>query len=254
MKLYTISTNKIQLVISFWYVQLIGLIILLGSLIILGSLMIQYTIVCKEKQVNSARQCTLESNVYSIYHSSTDLGMLTQAVVMSRRTDKGDLTYWIDLFTDKGLVNLSGGSSSGHSNKDMAAAAINTYISKGTEHRFEIPYPTPRWIYALAGIFPLVGIFLIVGIRGATVDFDRVLKTVVIRRKKLFNPIEKKLMFSDIDKVIIEESRSSKGSITYRLAFLLKNKSSIPFVTTYDNAYAKKEKIARQLNDFMSVE
>lgn len=59
-------------------------------------------------------------------------------------------------------------------------------------------------------------------------------------------------MFSDIDKVIIEESCGSKGSMTYRLAFCLKNKSSMPFVTTYDSAFANKKQIAKQLNDFMN--
>lgn len=254
MKLITVSTNKLQLVIRFWLIQFLGLVILIGSLVAFGYLMIQYTIVCKEKQANLARQCVLESNVYSIYHSSTDLGRLTQAVVMSGRASKGGSTYWVDLFTDKGLINLTGGSSSGRSNKDAAAEAINNYIIKSNELRFEIPYPSPWWAYALAGIFLLTGILLIAGIKGATIDFDRILKTVVIKRKSLIKSDETRLMFSDIDKVIIEESRGSKGSITYRLAFALKDKSTLPFVSTYDSVHAKKEKIASQLNEFMSTE
>lgn len=253
MKSHIISTNKIQIVISFWFLQLLGLVIFLGGFFDFGYLSIQYTIVCKEKQVNLAQQCTLESNLYSLYHSTTKLGHLTQAVVMSGRSSKGGSTYWVDLFTDKDRVNLAGGSSSGRANKDAAAEAINNYISKSIEPRFEIPYPSPWWAYAFAGFFSLIGVFLIIGTRNATLDFDRILKSVFIKRKSLLSSEETKLMFSDIDRVIIEESRGTKGSLTYRLAFALKNKSFLPFVTTYDSNYTKKEKIAKQLNDFMCI-
>lgn len=252
MKINSISTNKLQLIISFGFIQLLGLLIVLGSLFILGYLSIQYTIVCKEKQINLAQQCTLGSNVYSIYNSNTDLGSLTQAVVMSRQNSKGGLSYWVDLSTNKGLMHLTGGSSSGRSNKDTAAAAINNYISNSTETRFEIPYPSPWWAYALASLFLLVGILLIVGTRKTIIDFDKTSQSVVIHRKSLLSAREIKLKFSEIDKIIIEESRSRKGGISYRLALLLKDNSIIPFVTTYDSSYNKKEKIAQQINDFIT--
>lgn len=250
MKIYPIGVNNIRLVISQWILHLIGLVILIGSLFAISFLMMEYTIVCKDKQLNRADNCTLDSSIFNLYRSSTNLGTLKGAFVMSGHGSKGGTVYSVNLVTDTGTVNLTGGSSSGRSNKDVAAEAINTYISKGLDTHFKVPYPTPWWIYALAAVFPLLGIFLLV-VRGATIDFDRILKTIVITRKGFFHKDEKKLLFSDIEQVIIEESLGSKGTKTYRLAFALKDKPPLPLVTTYDSSYSKKERIAKQLNDFM---
>lgn len=88
-------------------------------------------------------------------------------------------------------------------------------------------------------------------VRGAITDFDRILKTIVIKRKGLFKAEETKLSFSDVDKIIVEESLGSRGTKTYRLAIALKDKPPIPLVTAYDSSFAKKEKIANQLNQFI---
>lgn len=251
MKFHTINQKAIKLVISFWPLQLLGLLILFGSLCVFGYLKIQYSIICKEKQPDLARQCSLESNLNPIYHSSTPLGVLTKAVVMSQPTSKGGITYWVQLLTENGSIHLTGGSSSGRASKDAAAESINHYIDTSSATRFEIPYATPLWVFGLAGVFSLLGIYLMIGFRSTLIEFDSGLQSVTIKRKGLFLK-EIKLEFSKIDKIILEEFRR-RNVLTYRLAFLLKNNTAIPFVKTYDSNKVKKEIIAKQLNDFMTA-
>ncbi|MBL7481523.1 hypothetical protein [Legionella bononiensis] len=252
MKIITVGANQIRLVISQWILHLLGLVILICSLLAISFLMLEYTIVCKEKQLNSAKSCALESSIFNVYHSTTELGQLKGAFVMSGRSSKGGAVYWVELVTDKGTVNLTGGSSSGRTNKDSAAQAINTYLSQSLDTHFKIPYPTPWWVYLLAAIFPLLGIALL-AVRGVNVDFDRLLKTIVIKRKGLFHTDEEKLSFTDVEQVIIQEHRGSKGSMTYRLALAIKDQPALPLVSTYDSSLSKKERIAKQLNDFMQI-
>ncbi|KTD44813.1 hypothetical protein [Legionella quateirensis] len=252
MKIITVGANQIRLVISQWILHLLGLVILICSLFSISFLMLEYTIVCKEKQLNSARSCTLESNIFNVYHSTTGLGQLKGAFVMSGRSSKGGTVYSVNLVTDKGTVNLTGGSSSGRTNKDSAAQAINNYVSQSLDTHFKIPYPTPWWVYVLATFISLLGIVLL-AVRGVSVDFDRILKTIIIRRKGIFQTDEKKLSFSDVEQVIIQESRGSKGSMTYRLALAIKDQPALPFVSTYDTSLTKKERVAKQLNDFMQI-
>jgi hypothetical protein len=250
MKIYTVGTNKIRLTISQWILHLFGILILIGSFLAISFLMMEYTIVCKEKQPNTAKSCSLESSIFNVYRSTTQLGTLKGAFVQSGRGSKGGTIYSVNLVTKNGTVNLTGGSSSGRSNKDIAAEAINTYISKSLDTHFKVPYPTPWWVYALVAIFPLLGIFLLAA-RGAVIDFDRLLKTIVMSRKGFFYTDEQQLSFSDVDRVIIQEHLGSKGGKTYRLALALKDKPPLPLVSTYDSSLSKKERIAKQLNDFM---
>ncbi|HHL3492542.1 TPA: hypothetical protein ACQ53F_001375 [Legionella pneumophila] len=250
MKLHHVSTNKVRLIISMWPIYLFAVLFLIAGAFTIAVLMMKYTIDCKEKQHHLARGCVLHSNVYNLYHSSTDLGDLKAAVVKSSRSSKGNTLYYIDLLTDKGSVNLTGSSSSGRSDKDIVANRINNYISNSLETTFKVSYPASWWMYGLSGVFLVVGVFLLT-VRGAIIDFDRILKTIVIKRKGLFKTEETKLSFSDVDKMIVEESIGSRGAKTYRLAITLKDKPPLPFVTTYDSSLAKKEKIANQLNQFI---
>ncbi len=250
MKIDTIGANKIRLTISQWVLHSLGILILIGSFFAVSLLMLEYTIVCKGKQLNSANSCFLESNIFNLYRSTTSLGTLKGAFVQSERGSKGGTVYSVNLVTSNGNINLTDGSSSGRSNKDIAAEAINTYISKGLDTHFKVPYPTAWWIYALAAIFPLLGIYLLT-VRGASIDFNRMIKTIVITRKGLFHTDEQRLSFSDVDAVIVQESRGSKGRKTYRLALALKDKPPLPLVETYNSSLNKKERITKQLNDFM---
>ncbi|RUR20661.1 hypothetical protein ELY21_00825 [Legionella sp. km535] len=252
MKIITVGANQLQLVISQWILHILGLVILIGSLLAISFMMLEYTIVCKEKQLNSAKSCTLERSIFNIYHSITDLGQLKGAFVMSGRSSKGGTVYSVNLVTGNGDVNLTGGSSSGRINKDRAAQAINNYINQSLDTHFKIPYPTPWWAYILAAFISLLGIVLL-AVRGVSVDFDRILKTIVIKRKGFFYAEEQKLSFSDVEQVIIQESRGSKGGMTYRLALALNNQPALPLVSTYDSSLRKKERIAKQLNDFMQI-
>lgn len=250
MKIYTFGTNKIRLVISQWVLHLIGVLILIGSILSISFLMLEYTIVCKDKQLNIANTCSLESSIFNIYRSTTNLGSLTGVYVKSSRGSKGSTIYSVYLVTNTGDVNLTGGSSSGRSNKDEAADAIKTYLNTSHDTHFKVPYPTPWWVYVLVAIFPISGIFLLT-VRGAIIDFDRVLKTIVITRKGIFQTDEQKVLFSEVDRVIIQENMSSKGGKTYRLALALKDKPPLPLIATYDSSLSKKERIAKQLNDFI---
>ncbi|HAU1151980.1 TPA: hypothetical protein JBI12_08525 [Legionella pneumophila] len=250
MKLHHVSTNKVRLIISMWYIYLLAVLFLMAGAFTIAVLMMKYTIDCKEKQHHLARGCVLHSNVYNLYHSSTDLGDLKAAVVKSSRSSKGNTLYYVDLLTDKGSVNLTGSSSSGRSDKDIAANSINNYISNSLETTFKVSYSASWWMYGLSGFFLVIGVLLLT-IRGAVVDFDRILKTIAIKRKGLFKTEETKLSFSDVDKIIVEESLGNRGTKTYRLAIALKDKAPFPLVTTYDSSFSKKEMIAKQLNQFI---
>ncbi|HEM0309593.1 TPA: hypothetical protein U0T04_000481 [Legionella pneumophila] len=250
MKLHSISTNKMRLIISMWLIYLFAVLFLVASLFTMLILMMEYTLVCKNKQYHLAKECVLHSRIYNLYHSSTELGDLKAAVVKSSRSSKGNTLYYVDLLTAQGPVNLTGSSSSGRDDKEIAANSINNYISNSLETTFKVSYPAPWWMYGLSVFFLLVGALLLT-VRGAITDFDRILKTIVIKRKGLFKTEETKLSFSDVDKIIVEESLGSRGTKTYRLAIALKDKPPIPLVTTYDSSFAKKEKIANQLNQFI---
>ncbi|WP_298627057.1 hypothetical protein [uncultured Legionella sp.] len=250
MKIYTIGANRIRLIISQWILHLLGILILIGSFLAISFLMLEYTIFCKDKQLNSANNCSLERSLFNVYRSTTHLGTLKSAYVQSGQGSKGGTVYSVTIVTDNNTVSLTGGSSSGRKNKDIAADAINTYISKSLDTHFKVPYPTPWWVYALVAIFPLLGIFLLTA-RGAIIDFNRLLKTIVIERKGFFHTDKQQVPFSEVDRVIIEEHPGSKGGKTYRLALALKDKPPLPLIETYDASLSKKERIAKQLNDFI---
>lgn len=153
MKLHSISTNKMRLIISMWPIYLFAVLFLVASLFTILILMMEYTLVCKNKEYHLAKECVLQSNIYDLYHSSTDLGDLKAAVVKSSRSSKGNTLYYIDLLTDKGSVNLTGSSSSGRSDKDIVANRINNYISNSLETTFKVSYPASWWMYGLSGFF-----------------------------------------------------------------------------------------------------
>lgn len=250
MKIETVGADKLRLTISQWLLHCFGLLILTGSVLVVFYLMKEYTIVCNKKLYNHANQCTLESDIFNVYHTSTNLGELQQAVVVSGRSSKGGTIYYVVLKTSNGLINLTGGSSSGRSDKDAAADAINSYISKSLDKGYKVPYPTAWWIYALVAIFPLIGIVLL-SVKGAIIVFDGTAQTVVIRRKGIFGSNENTFLFTEIEKVIIQEFRNARGYVTYRLALALKDKSPMPLVSSYDASSTKIERIAKQLNEFL---
>jgi hypothetical protein len=164
---------------------------------------------------------------------------------------KGSTIYGVYLFTDSASVNLTGGNSSGRTEKDKVADAINAYIINSAETHFNVPYPTPSWLFALIAVFPLIGLALLC-VRNVYVLVDKVSQIVTIRRTGLLKTDESILPVSEIKNVIIEESKSSRGVKSYRLAFALKEKPALPLILTYDSALEKKRTIAKALNEFMN--
>ncbi|MDP1604687.1 MAG: hypothetical protein Q8M03_15645 [Legionella sp.] len=250
MKLHQINEDKLLLSIKRTLAHLFGVLIILGTIVPAVYLMMQYQIVCKQKQPNRAEQCTLESSVYGFYHSSTPLGELKKAEVVSSQGNKGSTIYGIYLQTDSGPVSLTGGSSSSRTDKDSVVAAINTYISNSLATSFDVPYPTAWWLFAFAAVFPIIG-FTLLCLRNVYILVDKVSKNVTIRRTGILKTDEESLSFSEIENVIIEESVTSRGSTVYRLAFALKNKAPMPLINTYDTNHDKKETIAKALNQFI---
>lgn len=249
MKIDTIDPNKLSLTISQRMLHVLGLVIIIGSLFVVLYLMKEYTIVCKEKQAHRAGQCTLETDILNFHHTSTNLGNLEFASVLDRPSKKSKV-YFVVLKTSEGLINLTGGSSAGRSDKDIAAAGINSYINTSSETTYKIPYPTPVWIYALVAILPLLGLVLL-AVKNAMIVFNGPLRTVVITQKGLFGSSESSLLFADIDQIIMKENRGSKGAKTYGLAFALNDKKELPFPGNAFDSKDKVENIVKQLNDFI---
>ncbi|TAL59857.1 MAG: hypothetical protein EPN84_10475 [Legionella sp.] len=249
MKLETISSDKRRLIIKQWLLHSLGLLLIIGSVFAVLYLMQEYTIVCKEKQANRAGQCTLETNIFNLYHTSTNLGELELAAVLSKPS-KGNTVYFVVLKTSSGLINLTGGSSSGRSEKDTAAEGINSYITQSLETTYKVPYPTPWWYYAFVALFPLIG-FGLLAVKGEVIVFDGTQRTVISTKKGLFGGGEAKLSFADIDKIIILEVKGSRGVKSSRLAFALKDKEKPLLIANSYDSQTKVESIAKELNEFI---
>jgi hypothetical protein len=79
MKLQQLNENTLLVSIKRPMIRFLGVILILGSIVPALYLMTQYQIVCKDKQPNRAAECTLESSVYSLYHTTTPLGTLKKS-------------------------------------------------------------------------------------------------------------------------------------------------------------------------------
>lgn len=250
MKIETIDADKVKLTINQKMLHFLGWLLILGSILAVCYLMKEYTITCREKQPNRAAQCTLDSSILNLYRTHTKLGDLEMATVLSQPSKKSTV-YFVVLKTSEGLINMTGGSSSGRSDKDAASEGINSYITQSQETSFKVPYPTAWWYYAFVSIFPIIGLILL-AVKSEVVVFNGPLHTVVITKKGLFGESEIKLLFSNIEKIIVDEVRGGKGSKSYRLGFVLKDKEKPVLLASSYVSQAKSEEIAQQLNGFIN--
>ncbi|MCW8387740.1 hypothetical protein OQJ15_15630 [Fluoribacter dumoffii] len=248
MKLKKISNYKQQLEIKQHLVRFLGLVFI--TLGILGLfLKTQYQIVCQQKSYSLAKECVLKSTIYNFYQNITVLGQLEAARVQSGTSSKGGTLYAVYLDTDHGFINLTGSKSSGRSEKEAAANAINSYINSSLEKSFIIPYP-PNLFFTVVNIIFFIAGVLLLSIKDAIILFDKATASVTIQRRRLWGRAEEiRFSLASVDRVIIEKSAGSKG--TYRLALAFKDKPAFPFVSFYDSVYWKKEKIANQINEFI---
>ncbi|STY31027.1 Uncharacterised protein [Legionella wadsworthii] len=251
MKLIRISTEKFQLKIKQRLVRFFGLLLIAGCTIGFLLLTMQYEIHCEVKKSNLANHCILKRTIFDFYQRTTNIGQLKEARVESSHSSKGKDLFAVYLYTDSNPINLSVGSSSGREDKENSAQAINNYIKTSMEKEFSIPYPPNKLFLFLDAIFFVVGLLLL-SIKDANIIFDKSMEKVTVKQKNIWGQTdEMSYPLNDVDQIIVEENKDTKGSSVYRLAINLKDNGCIPLISTYDSAYLNKKKIADELNQFI---
>lgn len=254
MRLTRTDGNQLTITIKQSAVHFLGLLMILTGILIFLSTLLQYTIVCRDKQLNLSNQCTLESNLFNLYHSNTMLGNLKQAVIKSSGYNmRGGVRYWLYLQTDKHSFSFGSTDKNGYGDREQVAQAINNYIAHSLDTKYTFFYPTDVFTYCLLIFIIALGISFI-SFSNAYITFDKDLQKVTIKRKGWFKTKEFIFALSDIDKIIVQKLKISKrlSNYKYRLALSMKNNTAEPFINTYDFFYLKKELIASQINEFIT--
>lgn len=87
-----------------------------------------------------------------------------------------------------------------------------------------------------------------------TVSADRASQTLTISHRSPLRGNQREILFSQIDSIDLQSTRSSRGGTSYRIVLLLKNGETIPFHSYYSNgSFGMMRKINR-IRDFIGME
>ena len=88
-------------------------------------------------------------------------------------------------------------------------------------------------------------------VRRMQMIFDRPSDTILIRRRSVFGYSQTRLKLSELDRVTIETSTTSKGARVTRPTMIMTDKTRIPIVAAYTNTGGP-ERIRDAITDWLS--
>lgn len=106
---------------------------------------------------------------------------------------------------------------------------------------------------ALGYIFFAIGSLILAFTPQVTVTIDKNTGIVTLHNRSLIRSSFREIYLNEISSVELESSRSSRGGSTYRIAFALKDGSSIPMVGYYSSGHVEKDAKVRMLRKFIGI-
>lgn len=177
---------------------------------------------------------------------------IESAEVDEHRDSDGDRTYKVVLITANGPVPMTGFSSSGYGSKAAIAEKINDFIQGGRQGALDIQVPMDWWILIFLFIFGGFGIGAVLLAKTVQVEMSRSEGVLRIRHDGLFGSGQQEFLLREIQDVVLQSHRGSKGSTTYRIAFLTTSDEEIPLSSVYSSGMGGKRRAVEAMKDFLT--
>jgi hypothetical protein len=226
-----------------------GWIFVAAGLIFLFPMLVQYQITCTEKGLNFASNCTLNTSFLKIYNKKIYLGELKSATVSNFMEGRDNsIFYCLLLNTSEGYIKIANISSRKNSDIAHVAETLDDFVSTSLDKGIKIP-KVESWFSPLKIILFLLLGFGSLLFRLITIKFSNKTQTLTIAAKNIINTHETKILFSEVEQLIIEEH--GKYHKEYSLALLLKNGQEVHLPGVHDSSLKHIEEIAEQMKPFL---
>ncbi len=252
MKIYVRSNSQLEINLPQSLARLVGFFfILIGSTMVFF-LFQDFELQCLQKAKSQANQCQLMTTYAFLYQDKMAVGSIKKAKMYARKNNKGGWNYSVVLLTDQGKILLSDESSPSKVQSQRAVDQINDYL-QNSEKTLRVASIQPLWLKFFILIFPCVGVCLFVLTKHVRVLFNKTTNQLKIIRENIFQQKEEHYPLNKIKDVVIQEERSPKGILQYRVALILEDKSVIPLTAVHDSLLTPKIRMAKAINDFLGL-
>jgi hypothetical protein len=177
---------------------------------------------------------------------------IQSAEVSEHRGSKGSYTYQVMFITANGPVSLTGYSSSGYEPKANIAEKVNNFIQGGRQDVLEFQAAMDWWVLLFLFIFGGFGVGAILLAKTVQIEMRRSEGVMRIRKDGLFGSGEQELLLREIQDVVLQSHRGSKGSTTYRVAFITTSDEEIPLTVYYSSGVGGKQRTVEAIKNFLT--
>ncbi len=245
-----------QRTISFypWMMLLVGTIFMAVAIFFMVASQLSYSIDCQNKTPSMAQGCLVKTKFYQVTLQTKYIGDLQRATAYSWRTKKGKRQYGVKVIGSAESARLGFMSMFSQSDTVALAQNINEYIQSSTTHRFYMKNIANHWLFLFGSVFFIVGCSIAISSRKITIHIDKNTKHLTIKRKNIFNTEVKELSTDNINTLILQTTRNTKGQTIYRVCFQMSDGQTIPLQKSYDNYVSQKLKLIAELTEFLELD
>jgi hypothetical protein len=178
------------------------------------------------------------------------LGVQKADVAESQDSD-GNSTYRVVLVTGAGKAGVTTFYSSGYSAKNKLAQRINNFIQDERQTALDATLPMEWWILIFLFAFTGVGIVTILFAKTTGIEMVHSEGVMRIAKDGLFGSGQEEHLLQEIESVVLESSRSSRGGTTYRIAFQVVGGGELLLTRWFSSGRKDKQNAVDAMNNFL---
>ncbi|TVP60998.1 MAG: hypothetical protein EA343_15875 [Nodularia sp. (in: Bacteria)] len=181
--------------------------------------------------------------------------VITLKDIQGTRTIRNSNSYRLLLLTNKGEVSPIPADVYRRATVANWVQEIELFIKETERQNLLIEYDS-RWFFVLVGGF-LVSVGLSEAVRAGKVvvcDIDKTLGQLTLTKYGFFGKSQAEYRTRDIRAVTLQNSVSSKGRSTYRLALFMHSGEYIPFTSYYSQGLLQNQSAANIINQFLNLQ
>jgi hypothetical protein len=175
-----------------------------------------------------------------------------RADIAESQDSDGNSTYQVMFVTAAGKVGLTTFFSSGYIAKANLAQKINNFIQDTRQPSLDVTLPMEWWILIFLFAFTGVGVVTILLAKTTGIEMIRSQGVVRILKDGLFGSGQEEHPLQEIEAVVLESSRSSRGSTTYRMAFHLVGEGELLLTRWFSSGRKDKQNAVDAMNKFLT--
>ena len=250
------SPEQLTIAHTPWGLWIFGLLLLLISAGMLFGAGIGATVelACQRVELDQAR-CTVRRIQLGLPIYERSLADVREARVESSSGRRSSRNYRVVLVGAGAELPLTSYSSSGSQDKEQLANQVNRLISGAGPDQLRLSQFDWSGLF-ISGLLLAIGVFLSPLVTGLRITwlFDRLHGQLLITRLQVSGPHEQRIALAEVSNVDLQESRSSKGRRTHRIALRLRSGKPLSLTRYYGGtSFTRQRQAVDAIRNFLGL-